>query len=134
MALMKWDESYSVNVREIDQQHQQLIKMLNEFYAHIEKDPKGAFRALLDALVDYTQYHFSTEEKYFALYKYPDAEAHKQTHKRFTEKVADVRERLISGKLVLSLEITTFLKNWLTEHIKGADMAYSKYFNEHGLF
>ncbi len=133
MALMKWDESYSVNVREIDEQHQKLINMLNEFYAHIDKDSKGAFRALLDSLVEYTQYHFSTEEKYFFLYKYPDANAHVQTHRKFTEKVSQVRERLLSGKMALSIEITTFLKNWLIEHIKGSDMAYSKYFNEHGL-
>ncbi len=41
---------------------------------------------------------------------------------------------LLSGKLVLSIEITTFLKNWLIEHIKDADMAYSRHFNENGLF
>ncbi len=134
MALMKWDESYSVKVREIDEQHQQLIKMLNEFYEHIEKDSKGAFRTLLDSLVDYTRYHFSTEEKYFAKYKYADADKHIELHRQFTAKVANVRERLLSGKMVLSVEITTFLKNWLIEHIKGADMAYSKHFNENGLF
>ena len=134
MALLKWDDSYSVNVREIDQQHQQLIRMLNEFYAHIEQDSKGAFRTLLDSLVDYTQYHFSTEEKYFAQYGYPDADAHIQTHKNFTGKVLDVRERLLNGQMVLSVEITSFLKNWLTDHIKGADKAYGRHFNEHGLY
>lgn len=134
MAFMTWDDSYSVNVREIDLQHQKLIGMINEFYGHVGKDAKEAFHTLLNSLVDYAQYHFSTEEKYFAAFKYPDTDAHTRTHKAFTEKVADVRKRLISGQLVLSLEITTFLKDWLTIHIKGDDKTYSNHFNKNGLY
>ena len=134
MALMQWDDSFSVNVKEIDQQHQKLVGMLNEFYGHVGKDAGQAFRALLDSLVEYTQYHFSTEEKYFKKFMYPDAANHADEHKEFTEKVLDVKNRLYQKKLVLSLEITTFLKDWLTHHIKGSDKAYGQFFNDNGLF
>lgn len=134
MGFLKWDDSFSVNVREIDLQHQKLIEMLNEFYGHIGKNSGEAFRTLLNSLVEYTQYHFSTEERYFAKFSYPDSKTHAEIHKQFTEKVLDVKNRLENGKLVLSLEITTFLKDWLTHHIKGADKAYGKHFNDHGLF
>ena len=133
MAFMKWDDSFSVGVGEIDRQHQRLIDMINEFYEQIEKDPQQAFEALLGALVEYTRYHFSTEERYFRLFRYPDAERHEEAHRKFAEKVVDVRRRLAGGQLVVSLEVTMFLKEWLTEHIKGVDKAYSRYFNEHGL-
>ena len=134
MALIKWDESFSVNVREIDQQHQKLVDMINEFYGHVGKDSGQAFRSLLKSLVEYTQYHFATEERYFAKFAYPDSKTHTDVHRQFTEKVLDVKNRLESGKIVLSIEITTFLKDWLTTHIKGSDKAYGKYFNDHGLF
>lgn len=133
MAFMTWDESYSVNVREIDEQHRKLIEMLNAFYGHVGRDAKEAFHTLLNSLVDYTHYHFSTEERYFDLFKYPGAAAHTEAHRRFTEKVDDVRKRLLSGQLVLSLEITVFLRDWLTEHIKGSDRAYTSHFNQSGL-
>jgi hemerythrin len=133
MAFMKWDDSLSVNVREIDLQHQKLIDMINEFYKHVGKDSGEAFRTLLDSLVEYTQYHFTTEEKYFQRFAYPATGSHIKMHKEFTEKVLDVRNRLAHGKFVVSLEITTFLKEWLTHHIKETDKAYSKYFNDHGL-
>lgn len=133
MAFIEWDDSYSVNVRIIDLQHKKLIEMINEFYKHVGKDSSQAFRTLLDSLVDYTQYHFSTEEKYFQQFAYPDTAGHREIHRNFTEKVLDVRSRLNNGKMVLSLEITTFLKDWLTHHIKESDKAYGKFFNHHGL-
>ena len=134
MAFMQWDDSFSVNVKEIDQQHQKLVGMINEFYEHVGKDTGQAFRALLNSLVDYTQYHFSTEEKYFKKFSYPDVSNHTEEHRKFTEKVLDVKNRLNQGRLVISLEITSFLKEWLTHHIKVRDKAYSKFFNDNGLF
>jgi hemerythrin-like metal-binding protein len=133
MAFMSWDDSFSVNVREIDLQHQQLISMINQFYEHIGKDHGKAFRTLLDSLMDYTQYHFATEETYFQRFAFPDAGSHAEMHKKFTEKVVGVRNRLNVGQFVISLEITTFLRDWLTHHIKETDKAYSKFFNDHGL-
>lgn len=133
MAFMAWDDSLSVNVREIDLQHKKLIDMINEFYEHVGKNSGQAFRTLLDSLVEYTQYHFSTEEQYFQRFAYPDAGSHTEMHKKFTEKVLDVRNRLNCGQFVVSLEITTFLKDWLTHHIKETDKEYSIFFNDHGL-
>jgi hemerythrin len=133
MAFILWDDTYSVNVREIDMQHQKLIGMINQFYEYVGKDSGTAFRDLLESLVDYTHYHFSTEEKYFEKFAYPDAVNHTQMHKLFTEKVLDVRSRLSRGQCVVSLEITTFLKDWLIHHIKEMDKAYSEHFTQHGL-
>jgi hemerythrin len=133
MAFMTWDDSYSVKVREIDLQHQKLIGMINDFYEHIGKDSGQALRTLLKSLADYTQYHFSTEEKYFEKFAYPNVGSHKEIHRQFIEKVSDVQNRLNRGELVISFEITTFLKDWLIHHIKETDKAYSKFFNEHGL-
>ena len=134
MAFMKWDDSFSVNVREIDLQHQKLVEMINKFYEHVGKDIDKAFRTLLDSMVEYTKYHFSTEEKYFEKFTYPDSASHTDVHKKFTEKVLDVRSRLNQGKAVITMEITNFLKDWLTHHIKEDDKAYGKFFNDHGLF
>jgi hemerythrin len=134
MAFIQWDDSFSVNVREIDQQHQKLVGMLNEFEERLRQNPQQAFQALLDSLVEYTQYHFATEEKYFKKFSYPDARAHIEEHRKFVEKVLGVRSNFIKrGELILFFEITNFLKDWLTTHIKGSDKAYAKCFNDNGL-
>ena len=38
----------------------------------------------------------------------------------------------LEGPAVLGLQ-GTFLRDWLTQHIKGADKAYAGFFNDHGL-
>ncbi|MBI5050411.1 MAG: hemerythrin family protein [Nitrospirae bacterium] len=133
MALIKWDESFSVNVTEIDRQHKKLVNMINEFYDSLREDSKQAFHKLLNSLVDYTYYHFSTEEKYFDIYSYENSDSHKQEHKYFIEKINNVKNRMARGEFVISLEITNFLKDWLITHIKETDKKYSQCFNDNGL-
>ena len=76
---------------------------------------------------EYAALHFKIEEEYFRLYKYPNYESHKKKHDSFVEKVADVEKRFNDGKLILSFEITTFLKDWIKEHIQGTDKEYSDF-------
>ncbi len=100
MAYMNWDNSFSVGVEEIDAQHKNLINIFNKFYYRIESDDKKALGRLLASLVEYTVYHFATEEKYMKKFNYPDAENHIKEHQLFTEKVADVKKRFDSGMLI----------------------------------
>lgn len=130
---LNWDESLSVNVKAIDDQHKQLVKMINEFYGAIRKDNKQALGKLLSSLAAYTVTHFAYEEKYFTKFAYPEAVKHKKQHQMFVDKVTDVKTRFDAGKLVISMEITGLLKDWLVAHIKGEDKKYTKWFNDRGL-
>ncbi|MFH2065612.1 MAG: bacteriohemerythrin [Pseudomonadota bacterium] len=133
MAYMNWDNSFSVGVEEIDAQHKNLINIFNKFYYRIESDDKKALGRLLASLVEYTVYHFATEEKYMKKFHYHDTENHIKEHQLFTEKVADVKKRFDSGKLILSLEITKFVKDWIANHILVSDKKYSQCFIDKGL-
>jgi hemerythrin len=41
--------------------------------------------------------------------------------------VLDLEDRYNNGGLVVSFEITTFLKKWLIDHIQGTDKEYSDF-------
>jgi hemerythrin len=134
MALIKWDESFSVNIDTIDEQHKRLIAMLNEFYDNIEsKSSKENIGHLLSKMKGYTVHHFQAEEWYLKQYNYPEYDHHKGLHNEFIEKVTDIEKRFREGELVLSFEITDFLKNWLKNHIKGTDRRYSEFLIEKGV-
>ena len=134
MALIEWEESMSVNVDEIDNQHQQLIDLINDLNdAMRERTAKEALGGIIENLTDYTVRHFSTEEKYFDKFGYPETAAHKKEHNGFIEKVAVFKEDFDRGKLMLSIEVIGFLKDWLVTHIKGADKKYGPFLNEKGL-
>jgi len=134
MALFEWREEYSVNVDEIDQQHKKLIQMINDLHTAMkEKKAKDVIEDVLKRMESYVEEHFNTEEKYFDKFDYPEAEEHIQEHDQFVEKVEEFIEDYMDGKMMLSMKLINFLKDWLTNHIKGTDQKYSEFFNEHGL-
>lgn len=134
MSLINWDDSFSVKVAEIDSQHQNLVKLINELNdAMKEGKGKDILGGIINQLITYTATHFKTEENYFARFKYEDSSHHIEEHQNFVTKVTEFKEGFENGKMALSLQVMTFLKEWLTKHIKGSDQKYSKCFNENGL-
>ncbi len=134
MAFLNWDDSLSVRVTSIDNQHKKLIAMINDFYEGIVKgsSTEGLVK-LIAAMKNYTVEHFTHEEGVMKKINYPDFPAHKKQHELFVAKVAEVEEKTKSGKLVLSVEITNFLKDWLKNHINVTDKKYSDYFIKNGI-
>jgi len=134
MALFKWNETLSVKIKSIDEQHKKLIDMINDFYDNIiNRTNNENMSKLISSMKHYTLVHFTAEEKYMEYYEYPEYEKHKKEHETFIVKVTEVEEKLKSGKLVLSLEMTMFLKDWLKKHIQGTDKKYSDFFISKGL-
>jgi hemerythrin len=135
MVLMVWDKSFSVNVNEIDAQHQRLVEMLNQLHEMMRAgNAKGVIGPLLDDLIKYAATHFGTEEKYFDKFNFVYSASHKAEHKKFVDKILAFQADFKSGNALLSMEIMSFLKDWLVNHIKGIDKKYTSCFNEHGLF
>jgi hemerythrin len=134
MALIKWDDSFSVKVAEIDRQHQKLISMINELNDAMKQGKgKDILGKIVNGLISYTATHFKTEENYFERFGYPDADQHKKEHIAFVQKVSDFKDGFEKGKLSLSIEVMNFLSDWLQNHIKGTDKKYSQFFNGKGL-
>ncbi len=66
-------------------------------------------------------------------YNYPDYITHKKEHDIFIAKVSDLEKRFKSGGIIITFEITSFLKDWLKTHINGTDKKYSNFFIKHGV-
>jgi hemerythrin len=90
---------------------------------------KEKLSELIVAMLDYTRYHFDNEERYMKSINYPDFEEHKEKHDSYVSKVTDFYDKIKNGKMVLSLEVTNFLKTWLINHIKGVDQNYARFAN-----
>jgi hemerythrin len=134
MAFIKWDDSYSVNVAEIDRQHQKLVVMLNDLHSAMKKGQgRSAVDRIVDGLIDYSIAHFSTEETYFKQYGYPKAAMHTREHADFIARVGSFKRAAAEGGQALPIEVMLFLKDWLLNHIKGSDKDYRGFFNQNGL-
>lgn len=134
MALITWSDKYSMNIKEIDEQHMKLVSMINELHdAMKQAKSKEVAVEIITRMAEYTAYHFSTEEKYMKKYKYPDYESHHSEHVKFIEQVSDFKKDYEAGKAGLSYDLLNFLKDWLVKHIQGSDKKYAPFFNENGL-
>ena len=132
--MIAWSSSLSVDVAEIDSQHQKLVKMINELNDAMRVGKsKEVLGNIVKGLISYVQIHFATEEKYFDQFKYPETGAHKQEHGNFTQKVAEFAKKFQAGQLGISIELMDFLSDWLGTHIKGSDKKYSACFIANGL-
>lgn len=134
MALMQWSDDLSVSVSEIDSQHKKLVDLINILHAAmLAKQGKTVLEKTLDELAACTVCHFRTEEKYMQEFGYPAYFSHKKEHDAFVRKVADFQKEFSSGKLGFSVGIMNFLKDWITNHIMGADNKYADTFRINGL-
>ena len=135
MPLIQWSPDYSVNIKEIDEQHQRLIAMINDLHqSMLNGKSNQILQDLLQRLVDYTNVHFSYEEKLLETNNYPGYIYHKGEHAKFIKQVLDFQNRYQQNPTGLGIQIIEFLKSWLINHIQGTDKKYSKYLNNHGVF
>jgi hemerythrin len=128
MSLITWNDSYSINIREIDRQHMKLVQIINDLNDAMRGGTANdVLTKILRELVSYTKTHFANEEGYLERYGYPDLRAHKLEHTAFVKKISDFRDDFESGRLGVSIDIMKFLKDWLLKHIKGTDMRYAPF-------
>ncbi|MGQ1890731.1 bacteriohemerythrin [Thermophagus sp. OGC60D27] len=126
--MIKWKSDYSVNQPNIDQEHQSLFRMLNQFYQGIKDgSSKERLAQLIKGLLEYAQNHFSHEERFMQSIGYPRLQTHRKEHHAFIQKVNEFYDKYSSGRLILSLEVTGFIKDWITNHILNEDKKYADF-------
>lgn len=129
--LFAWNDSYKVGIEEIDSQHKELVRLLNELHTSIrEHHGSATSREILNQLVDYTRTHFMVEESLMRVSGYPEHPAHRHQHETLIAQVRALQEKLDSGVASISFELLHFLKNWLMHHINGDDKQFGAYFQQ----
>ncbi len=128
MALLEWSDKLSVNVDEIDAQHKKLIDLINRLNDAWKNDFKREdVRSVFMELIDYTKYHFSSEEKYMEENGYPDLEAHKKQHEKFVKKLQNLQSKCSYNSKEVYTDLLSFLSNWIVVHIMHSDQEYVPY-------
>ncbi len=136
MSNIAWSDRLSVGVDLIDTQHKSLIEKI----AHLEdatrtgQGPAEIVR-ILDFLIDYTDYHFATEEKNMRAFDYPGMPAHMKKHGDFRTTLENLAEDFEEEGATQDLadSIETLLMSWFTKHIKDVDSKFGVFLRENGL-
>ncbi len=127
----QWDKACETGIAKIDVQHRVIVKILNDLYDIVIGDKEEEkMKDIIHELVQYTIYHFGEEEKLFKKYGFPLEKEHKEEHQKFINKVKESVRLVEEDKGMVALELITFLKDWLTEHIMITDGKYAEYFKQ----
>lgn len=131
---MRWKKEYSVKVKEIDIQHKKIFVLINDLNkAIINKNFSETLRKIIDGLVDYSIYHFETEEKYFKKFNFEYSDEHKKEHESFKKKITEIIKKIDNNEMEISFELVDFLEDWIINHVTGSDQKYIQCFQENGL-
>ena len=126
MPLVKWSDALSVGVPSLDDQHKKMLGLLNQLHdGMMAGKDKMVLGEVLKTLIASTTIHFKYEEDVLAQAGYPDGVAHRAEHAELTRQIQNIRREYETiGPSAMTIPVMSFLKNWLTAHILGADMKY----------
>lgn len=137
MNLIDWCDDLSVDIEEIDEQHKELIRMINRLHRSTTAgDWSRQIVTMTDTLlglIDYIQFHFATEEKYMIEYEYPEYETHNQEHSKFVTEVTSFSDAFKDGTSGLAEEMLSFLKEWYIRHITLTDIKFGVFLRSKGI-
>lgn len=130
MTKFEWNDSYLLNITEIDNQHKKLLSIANELYEIFigsEEAYKLNMSKVLKKLTDYTVYHFEAEEKFMASYGYTGTAMHKSAHDMFISEVNQQIQKLNIGTKDNGQQFYSYILNWILTHIAKADKVWADF-------
>jgi len=134
MERLYWDPSLSVQIELIDNQHKQLLEIVNNVQnAIITKTQKIAVNDIFEALFLNAKINFKNQEYLFNRYNYPFIKEHQKEHNDYLIILRGYRERLPDSSKQVCDELLVFLKAWFENHIKVSDKKYASLLNEQGV-
>jgi len=134
MPFIQWNETLSIGIDSIDEQHKTLVDMINSLSDALEKgETNDVLQKIFNGLADYTVSHFGYEEELLEQCGYTESEAHKNEHKALYNQVRHLQKKLENGDFTISVELMSFLKGWVTNHILKTDKAYAPFLITQGV-
>lgn len=160
MRNLKWNSSMGLGITSIDQEHQQIVHIINHLLYQIASGNVADLKRDIYELLEYSKKHFHHEEELFEEFGYPDLEEHKKQHEIFVEKINKFSELLDTKevevtiessqldeqlaeiafkdvekeneKMVIASNMTRYLFDWLINHILKEDKKYAELFRRKG--
>ncbi|HTR39474.1 MAG TPA: bacteriohemerythrin [Bryobacteraceae bacterium] len=127
-TMFLWTNDWAVGVREIDADHQRLCALAQSMHrAMLDGRSKAFVEELLARLLDYTDYHFTHEERLMARIGYPELRQHQRQHEKLRSEVRAMQARAASGEVTMTIEVMLFLMNWLRQHTAASDQRITAY-------
>ena len=124
--IFPWDDHFNTGFAKVDAQHRKLVQLLNKLASGVAAgEATEGLNEIFDGLIEYTRYHFATEEQLWGelLGGDPVEAAHLEAHGSFIDEISQLRAGLRhpDSNQRLAEETLGFLARWLAGHILQDD-------------
>jgi hemerythrin len=124
-------EPVKLGDKTIDAEHDLQMQLLDSLSQELAKGGDfAAARHILEQFIEFSDMHFLSEQLIMRLNGYPAYEAHLEEHTRLMKKVRQMRENIVHGENVSSLQVLLELRDWLLRHIATDDAAFGEFLNK----
>jgi diguanylate cyclase (GGDEF)-like protein/PAS domain S-box-containing protein/hemerythrin-like metal-binding protein len=128
---IKFEESHLLGVEELDEQHGNLVYLVNRLNEALKHDESSeSIMQVLDELLVATAHHFATESRYMTSCHYPEQVKHEAEHTQLLNEAQHFKEQFKQGRELLVLQS---LKDWLLGHIIYSDKRLAAYLVQQGV-
>ncbi len=122
MAYFEWADDMVIDQGPIDQDHQTLVRQVNELHtATSEGRGQDIVARLLEELVRDTVEHIRREEHFMETIGYPQLAQHKAGHDNFVAELRELQEKFAAGSITVAPRLSMLLRDWLSLHIRRYD-------------
>lgn len=123
---IRWNDSLSVGVAEIDAEHRQFVARINELnQAIVECKDKATVERLLDLMLMEASHHFWHEQQLLALWKYPGRADHAAKHAQLTAQFERLMKEFERADVSFTWALKgLYIKQLLVAHLLKEDMKY----------
>ncbi len=121
-----WTSDLSVGVAALDEQHKQLLSIINDLIDHEDETIHSeTVSSAFGRLISYTRQHFALEEEVMRTHAFPGFNEHRARHIAFTENLIDM---MLGFDKMTMQDLIEFLVDWFDNHIRHDDQDYAEFF------
>lgn len=122
MTLLKWKPSYSLGIPSVDQEHRELISLINAVYSHLDSNSNAdEIEACLEDIYAGIASHFALEERHMREADYEEYRAHKNEHEELLDQIRDLMDDFEGDPEAARATLESRLSDWFGLHFSTFD-------------
>lgn len=133
MPFIEFTPEEKVNVKIIDEQHEQLAALFNVLHSNLDESKRDLAAKTLNAIIDLVEKHFFAEERLMKQFRFTGYFSHKLEHDRFYNKLLLLTDKYKKGEESITERELDGFKQWFHNHIELNDKKCGEFLSTQGI-
>jgi hemerythrin len=122
MSLLQWKPEYSVGVPSVDDEHREMINLINGVYEGLGEAPDlNEIEKCLEDIFSAISLHFALEERIMRDNAYAEYEEHKEDHEDLLDEIRDLMDEFVADRESGVDKLEKRLSEWFSRHFATFD-------------